>query len=54
MRDVEAAASQGVAAAAVTWGYARREALAAASPTHLVETADDLLRLARRRGQSQS
>jgi phosphoglycolate phosphatase len=54
VRDVEAAASQGVASAAVTWGYARREALEAASPTHLVETADELVRLARAKGQSRS
>lgn len=46
-RDVEAAASVGVAAAAVSWGYATSDALAAARPAHLINGLHELLTLKR-------
>lgn len=46
-RDIEAARQAGIAAAAVSWGYATREALAAAEPDHLVDGHAELLMLLR-------
>lgn len=40
--DVLAAQAAGMASVAVTWGAETREALAAAGPDHLVDTADEL------------
>jgi phosphoglycolate phosphatase len=37
VRDIEAARQVGIAAAAVSWGYATREILAAQSPDHLFD-----------------
>jgi phosphoglycolate phosphatase len=37
VRDIEAARQVGIAAAAVSWGYATRELLAAQSPDHLFD-----------------
>jgi phosphoglycolate phosphatase len=42
LRDVEAARAAGIAAGAVSWGYARRDALAAAAPAHLFDAVDDV------------
>lgn len=44
--DIRAARKAGVAAAAVTWGYARPETLAAADPLHIFETPGDIAALA--------
>lgn len=44
-RDVDAATRAGVRSVAVAWGYADREALAAHSPTHLVERPAELIDL---------
>jgi phosphoglycolate phosphatase len=41
-RDVEAAHQAGFASAAVTWGYATRDALRRCSPTYLVSTVAEL------------
>jgi phosphoglycolate phosphatase len=41
-RDVEAAHQAGFASAAVTWGYATKDALQRCSPTYLVSTVADL------------
>lgn len=46
-RDIEAARQAGMAVAAVTWGFARREALEAAAPDHLVDDHAALLALTR-------
>ncbi|MGE0784310.1 MAG: HAD family hydrolase [Sandaracinaceae bacterium] len=43
--DLHAGRAAGVSTIAVTWGAADREALAAAHPDHLVDTADELARL---------
>nr|WP_314072651.1 HAD hydrolase-like protein [uncultured Roseococcus sp.] len=43
LRDIEAARAVGAPAAAVTWGYAARETLAAALPDFLVDRMEDLL-----------
>jgi phosphoglycolate phosphatase len=45
LRDIEAAREARIAAGAVTWGYARAEALRAARPDAVFETPLDLLRL---------
>lgn len=45
VRDIEAARSAGLDSLAVTWGYASRDALAAAGPTWIADTPDDLMRL---------
>ncbi|MBB3947388.1 MULTISPECIES: HAD family hydrolase [Rhizobium/Agrobacterium group] len=45
VRDIEAAMSQNVASAGVTWGYAKREALACSNPTHILEDIEDLIDL---------
>lgn len=42
VRDIDAAAAAGIAAAAVTWGYATREILEARTPTHVVTSVGDL------------
>ncbi|NGM21979.1 HAD hydrolase-like protein [Roseomonas stagni] len=42
IRDIEAARRAGLRVAAVTWGYATAEALAAARPDALIDTMDDL------------
>lgn len=44
-RDIEAAHAAGVQSVAVSWGYADRAALAARTPTHLVDRPEDLLSL---------
>lgn len=44
-RDIEAAVASGVASAAVTWGYARRDLLASKAPTHLVDSVEALAAL---------
>ena len=44
IRDIEAARSAGVAAAAVTWGYNRAEALRMQAPDLLIERVEDLSR----------
>ena len=44
-RDIEAARNAGVAAAAVTWGYATRAALAARAPDLIFDDFSDLLRV---------
>jgi phosphoglycolate phosphatase len=44
-RDIEAAVDAGVASAAVTWGYATRDLLASKSPTHLVDSVEQLAAL---------
>lgn len=41
-RDVEAAQAAGLAAASVTWGYARREALETCGPQWIVDSIDEL------------
>lgn len=46
VRDIDAAEEAGVAAAAVTWGYALPEALRARGPRFTVETVDALIALA--------
>ncbi|MEA5466206.1 HAD hydrolase-like protein [Leptothoe sp. PORK10 BA2] len=43
-RDIEAARCQGVAVAAVSWGFSDRTALEAQGPTFLVDTPEDLYR----------
>jgi phosphoglycolate phosphatase len=43
VRDIEAAADAGLASAAVAWGYAKRELLAARRPAHIFATADEML-----------
>ncbi|AHK05321.1 HAD family hydrolase (plasmid) [Agrobacterium radiobacter] len=45
VRDIEAAKSQNIASAGVTWGYAKREALAYSNPTHILEDIEDLIDL---------
>jgi phosphoglycolate phosphatase len=45
LRDVEAAHAVGIGSIAVTWGYAARDTLAAAQPTHLVDRPSELLSL---------
>ena len=44
-RDVEAAHSQGLAVAAVSWGFSDRTALEAQGPTFLVDTPEELYRI---------
>jgi len=41
-RDIEAAASLGLAAGAVTWGYATAEILRAHGPTHVFHSLDEI------------
>lgn len=43
-RDIEAARCQGLAVAAVSWGFSDRTALEAQGPTFLVDTPEDLYR----------
>ncbi|NEZ68058.1 phosphatase [Leptolyngbyaceae cyanobacterium CCMR0082] len=43
-RDIEAAHCQGVAVAAVSWGFSDRTALEAQGPTFLIDTPEDLYR----------
>jgi phosphoglycolate phosphatase len=43
VRDIEAARKAGLPAAAVAWGYATREILAAQKPEHLFERPADIL-----------
>lgn len=45
IRDVEAARSAGVQSIAVSWGYADRDALNAATPDHLIDSPEQLLPL---------
>ena len=45
-RDVDAAFAAHLAAAAATWGYGHRTALAASRPDHLLDSFSDLLRVA--------
>lgn len=45
VRDIEAAAAEGMHTGAVTWGYAAREALHRASPTRMLDSFDELLRV---------
>lgn len=42
LRDAEAARRAGIDFAAVSWGYARRDALAATAPRYLFDTFDEL------------
>jgi phosphoglycolate phosphatase len=49
LRDAQAAHEAGLAFAAVSWGYTRRDALAATSPVLLADRVEDLLALAPRR-----
>lgn len=42
VRDITAAAEAGVRSIAVSWGYAAREALAAARPDHIADTPSEL------------
>ena len=46
LRDAHAARQAGLAFAAVSWGYTRRDALAAAGPALMVDRVEDLLQLA--------
>lgn len=46
-RDIEAARRAGMAVAAVTWGYATRDALERASPDLLIDDLDKLLAVSR-------
>ena len=45
-RDIEAATEVGAASAAVTWGYATEEILAAHRPTVLLRTMEEVVALA--------
>lgn len=45
VRDIAAAKAAGVRSIAVSWGYARRDALAALSPDHIVDTPTQLVQL---------
>lgn len=42
VRDLEAAHASGLRSVAVSWGYAGRESLAAARPTHLIDRPEEL------------
>ena len=44
VRDIKAARQAGVAMAAVTWGFHRRELLAPCRPDYLLERPEELLR----------
>ncbi|NEQ55101.1 MAG: HAD-IA family hydrolase [Leptolyngbya sp. SIO3F4] len=44
-RDIEAARCQGIAVAAVSWGFSERSALEAQGPTFLVDNPDDLYQI---------
>ena len=46
VRDLKAAKKAGIPCAGVTWGFNTREALAAESPDHLLDTPAEFLRLA--------
>lgn len=45
IRDVAAAKAAGVRSIAVSWGYAKRDALAALKPDHIVDTPQQLVEL---------
>jgi phosphoglycolate phosphatase len=44
IRDIEAAAAEGIATGAVTWGYASADALRARAPTAMFHSVDELAR----------
>ena len=46
-RDIEAAREAGIASGAVSWGYAKREALASFSPTLMFDSMNDIALLAK-------
>lgn len=50
IRDVEAAASLGMASGAVSWGYSTPEALRRASPTEMFQTPEDVVKRLGMRG----